>query len=415
MIIKLYRQIMGRTLYKNSLYLMLNSGMLAFSGFLFWLVAARIYNPYEIGIATTLFSAILMISGISMLGLNSGLLRYIPKSNSFDKRCNSSIIIISIGSIFFAGIYLILLPFISQDLLFVRENVFLIALFTLFTITNGINEIIDSIFLALKKTVHIVQKNVSSSIVKLVLPLVLISFGAFGIVSSLFISVGIGLLIGFVLLYKTTPYQFTFRFSKSDVSDMATYSFGTFLSGQISNIPMYLLPILITAKLSVTQTAYYFIAASIANFMFFIPKVVTQNLLVEASHDEKKLKSHLMHSAIIIFSNLLPLTIGILFFGHYILSLFGKTYSQEGFHLLQLLTGASLLGSINALFGTILAVKKQVKVLILTNAVYSITMLLATYMFLSKGIVYVGYATIFAQILLVVVNAGILQYKKYTL
>src|SRR6185369_10617358 len=148
MIKKFYTQIMGRTLYKNSLYLMINSAVLAFSGFLFWLLVARIYSPQEVGIATTLFSAILMISGISTLGLNAGLLRFIPKSKSFHKRLNSSIILATGAGIILASIYITILPLISYDLVFIRGNVFIIFAFIMFTFFSGVNELLDSVFIA---------------------------------------------------------------------------------------------------------------------------------------------------------------------------------------------------------------------------------------------------------------------------
>ncbi len=404
---------MDRALYKNSFYLMINTGVLAISGFVFWLLVARVYTPHEIGIATTLFSAILMISGISIFGLNAGLLRYIPKSKSFHKRFNSSIILVSVWGSILSGIYLAILPLISHDLTFIRSNSFFIVSFILFTIISTISELLESVFLALKKTPYILQKNGIFSILKLVLPFLFISLGAYGIISSIFISSAFAVFIGFILLYKETSYRFHPQFSAKDISDMATYSFGSFISAQMSNLPLYLLPIIITAKLSVIQTAYYFIAASIASFLYVIPKIVTQNLLVEGSHDEKNVKSHILHSGIIIFSLFIPLAFGIIFFGQYILSLFGKNYSQEGFMLLRLLTVSSFFACFNAVFGTIYAIKKQVKLLILANTTYSAILLLYAFYFLPNGLITIGYASIIAQIVVLIVNSGIITYKKY--
>lgn len=403
---------MGRTLYKNSLYLMINSAVLAFSGFLFWLLVARIYSPQEIGIATTLFSAILMISGISTLGLNAGLLRYIPTAKSFQKRFNSSIILTILAASILASIYIIILPMISQDLVFIRTNIFIILAFISFTIISGISELLESVFLALKKTSHILQKNITFSLLKLFLPFFLISFGAFGIVTTIFVSLAIAVLLGFAILYKKTSYRFQLQFSKNDINDMTTYSFGSFVSAQVSNIPMYILPILITAKLSVVQTAYYFIAASIASFLFFIPKVVTQNLLVEGAHDEKNLRSHIFHSAVIIFSLFVPLGIGVIFFGQNILTLFGKSYTQEGFTLLQLLTIAAFFGCINTMYATLFAIKKNVRLLILTNVIYSGVLLTYVLFSLSKGIISIGYASIAAQLVVLVVNFILVKFRK---
>lgn len=412
MLKKWYTYVNGKTLYTNSLNLMINTGVLSISGFLFWLLAARLYTPNEIGIATTLFSAILMISGISTFGLNAGLLRYIPQSKSFEKRFNSSIILASILSLVFAFLYLVFLPFFSPNLVFIRSGAGIILSFFLFTIVATVNELLESVFLALKKTTSILQKTISYSVIKLVFPFFLISFGAYGIVLSIFVSMTIALFIGFAMLYSITQYRFKSQFSKHDISDMATYSFGSFISAQISNIPIYVLPILITAKISAAQTAFYFIAASIANFLFIIPKVVTQNLLVESSHDEKHMKSHVFHTSIIIISLFVPLSLFIIFFGQTILTFFGNSYSNEGFALLRLLTVAALFGCINTIYGTIFAVKKQVKLLVTTNALYSGIVLFGTFFYLAQGIISIGYVSIVAQIVLLFVNINLFRSKN---
>jgi O-antigen/teichoic acid export membrane protein len=61
---------------------MLNSAISAFFGLLFWIVAARTMPAKEIGLATAAISAAGLIIGLSKVGLDAGLIRYLPESKN---------------------------------------------------------------------------------------------------------------------------------------------------------------------------------------------------------------------------------------------------------------------------------------------------------------------------------------------
>ena len=52
--IKLFKKIMSDSLYKNSIYLMVSTGIMAVFGFVFWMIASRLYSTVDIGLGTTI-------------------------------------------------------------------------------------------------------------------------------------------------------------------------------------------------------------------------------------------------------------------------------------------------------------------------------------------------------------------------
>src|SRR5437773_4097092 len=74
--LKITKFLQENTLYKNSLYVMASNMVLIGSGFLFWIIAARLYGAAQIGIATSLYSLLTLLSTLSLLGFNSGLMRF---------------------------------------------------------------------------------------------------------------------------------------------------------------------------------------------------------------------------------------------------------------------------------------------------------------------------------------------------
>jgi len=168
---------------------------MAFFGFFFWIINARLYSAEQIGIATTLISIVTLISSFSLLGLNSGIVRYLPTSEQKNQKINTSFTLVALASSLLTLIFLFFINIFSPKLLFVRENIFFAILFILFIVFSSLNTISDNVFVAYRSSKYILIKNTASSIIKLVLPILLISLGAYGI----FMSVGISIAIAFVL------------------------------------------------------------------------------------------------------------------------------------------------------------------------------------------------------------------------
>ena len=74
------RQHLGNPLYRNSLYLISNSTILALTGFVFWTLAARLYPVDSVGLASAAISAMGVLSLLATLGLDYALLRFLPDS-----------------------------------------------------------------------------------------------------------------------------------------------------------------------------------------------------------------------------------------------------------------------------------------------------------------------------------------------
>jgi len=71
-------------LYKNSFFLMATGGLGGVLGFVFWIVAARFYTPSEVGIASALIAAMMLLGTFSRLGFDIGIIRFLSAEE--DKR-----------------------------------------------------------------------------------------------------------------------------------------------------------------------------------------------------------------------------------------------------------------------------------------------------------------------------------------
>jgi len=396
---KFYKHFANDSLYKNSIYLMLSTAVMAFFGFFFWIINARLFKPEQVGIATTLISVLTLISTFSILGLGNSLIKYLPTSDRKNKKINTSFTIVGLTSVLIAIIYLLFLNIFSPKLLFVRENILFLILFILFAVFSSLNILSENVFIAYRSAKYVLLKNTILSFFKLALPVLLIGFGAYGI----FMSVGIATIIafGFGLLFLILKFNYLLKpiINKDIFKRMATFSFGNYIAGFMGNLPTMLLPIIILNNLGAKFSAYFYMAMTIANLLYIIPSAISQSLFAEGSYVGTELKKHLAKAVRINFIILIPVIIIFFFWGNYILSAFGKNYSSEAFRLLQLMTISSIFISINSILTSVLMVKNKIKELISIGLFSAILTLYLCYLFIGMGLLGIGIAWIISQII----------------
>ena len=393
-IFKFYSLLANDSLYRNSLYLMSGTVVMALLGFFFWIINAKLFNPDQVGIATTLISVVVLISSFSLLGLNNGIVRYLPTSERKNQKINTSFTIVASVSTLIALIYLISIKIFSPELLFVRENIFLATLFVLFIVFSSLNIISENVFIAYRSSKYILIKNIIFSFVKLVLPIFLISLGAYGI----FLSVGIATVISFMvsLIFLIVKFNYLIKptISKEVVRQMTKFSLGNYMGVFIGGLPAMVLPIMILNNLGAKFSAYFYMDLMIANLLYIIPLAVSQSLFAEGSYGEIGLKTNLKKAVKIISLILVPAIILIFIFGEYILLAFGKEYSREGFIFLRILSISAIFLSINYIGNSIFYIKHKIKLIIIVNFICTSIILSLSSLLIHQSLLGIGIAWI---------------------
>jgi exosortase/archaeosortase family protein len=391
-----YNQIMSDSLYRNSVYLMMSTLIMSILGFVFWMIGARLFTIEQVGLATTIISAMSLITSFSLLGLNTGLIRYLPTAENKDKKINTSFALVAIITIMISSLFLIYIRTFSPKLVFVHDNIILAFVFIFFMVFSSFSSLIDSVFIAYRSTKFILLKNTIFSSLKILLLFAFVWLGAYGIFTSWMISMIMGFLVVFIILIIKFNYKPKFAFYDSIIKKIGKYSFGNYVAGFFGNLSTLILPLLILNKLGAENSAYYYIAMMIASLLFIIPSATSNSLFAEGSYNEKEIKIQIKKSIKIIALLLIPGILITIFLGKYILLLFGHEYSSEGFRFLQLLALSGIFMGINSIFGTLLRVKKKIKSLIVISIFNAVLILGLSYLFMSNnlGLLGIGYAWI---------------------
>jgi O-antigen/teichoic acid export membrane protein len=391
-------------LYRNSIAFVLNSFLSSFFGLLFWIIAARLMPTSEVGISAVVISAGTMITYFSRLGMDTGLMRFLPMSKDRNIVFNTVLMLTLFLSISISLAYLAGLDLFSPAQRFLRES-WLPLVFLCYVAFVAIVGIQNAAIAALRRADLMLVQN---SILGIRIPLLffMAAMGFTGIMFSFNIAYMVAFIAGIAILYKH-GIGFKPGIRLSSIKESFRFSFGSNIADIWAILPGTVLPIIIINNLGTSQAAYYFIASSIASVLFTIPNAVSASLLVEGSHD-LPLRENTIKSIKLTLLIMLPLVLAIILFGKDILSVFGSEYPRYSQEILILMVLSSLFTIIPSIY---IAIKKVQKEILMVNYVLfasSLLVITAGYLLvLDLGILGVGYAFLMTNILVCLMVVGL--------
>lgn len=396
------------SLYRNAIYLMINSAALALTGFFFWMAAARLYPTEAVGLASAAIAAIGLLALLSTLGLNYGLIRFLPGSGERARdMINSCFTVAGLISIALAFIFLAGLGIWSPALLLIREHPVFFAAFILFAFAATLQTFTTHAFIAERKAGFALAQGLVSGLLRFIPLVILVAlFQTFGIFASWGIAVSIAGATAIVLFlpqvqkgYRPFP-----SVRKKVVNEMLHFSLTNYVANIFWMIPQFVLPLVVVNLLGAEQNAYFYIGWGVAGILFMVPTATSFSLFAEGSYDEEKLNYEMKRSLKLILVLLVPAIIILLLLGDKILLLFGKAYSENATKLLWILAVSALPLSLNYIYFGIKRVEKRMKSVIGLTAFIAIATLGMSYFLLPQmGILGAGVAWLTSQSLVAVV------------
>ena len=390
-------------LYSNALYLIIKSGVTSFLGFFFWIVVARFYTQAVVGFSSAVLSAINLLTIISLVGLNTLLVRRLPGTGEPSRLINTCLTISGGISVLVAVIFIAGIDFWSPAIVFISEHIIFAVAFVSFTLLSTLAALIDTSFVALRRAGFTLYRDTIFSLLKIPLPILFLPFLlTFGIVSSWGIALCISLLISFFIFlpriqsgYRPIP-----GLKLHLIRDLGHYTTGNYLANLFTAAPGFILPLMVVNSLGAEINAFFYIPWTIAGAIFSIPIAISSSLFAESSHFEEQMRENVIRSVKFSLALLIPAVILLVLAGKWVLLAFGESYSANGLLLLQVMAISSLPLSINSIYTSVLRVTYRTKELVAFRGLMSAGALLASYLAMSViGIIGVGYGWLGIQTL----------------
>jgi O-antigen/teichoic acid export membrane protein len=396
-------------LYRNSLFIMSNTGLVTLFNYLFWLLANKVTSSEHIGLATTAISSAAMIVAISRLGMDDSITRFLPQSKDSVGFLNALILIMLLMTVMMIAGFLVWLPHISPALLFIKKWQYALLFIILIFLTSICN--MQGTALVAIRRADLALLEYTILFLRIPLLFVMGTLGVFGIFLATDITYLVMLIVGIILMYRMGIAR-DLHIDLGQARKTIKYSLSNYMASILYTAPTTLIPILIVNVIGARQQAYFYVAYSIAAFLFLVPDAIVASMFVEGSH-ERPLKDTAYRSLRLALMILVPMVLATAFFGDDILLLFSHEYLAAAYQLLLLLAISSLFYAVIEVCFTVMQVRKNLVMLnFIRLSVAGLTLGLGYVLMQKIGLIGIGYAWLLSCVIVSVIAGGIMLSKK---
>ena len=363
--------ILDHSLLRNSVLIMIATGLSAGLGYLFWLVVAHSFSASEVGVAAALITAMMLIAAIAELGTTRSLIQRLPRlvDDRARARTLSASALTGVAGGFAIALVaaLLVLPNVAPELEIVESTPWHALLFAAGVALWGLGQIADHVFIAEREAGKMMLRNLvlDGGKIPIVIALgALFGYGALEIYGAWVAALALSLGFAYALLFPrlTRRIRLARRGVVAELRALRSMFAWNYVITLASVLPSFLLPILVLARLGAEANAYFYVTWLVGGLFFMISMSVSQALFAEGSSDPAQLPQTTRSAAKILGSLDLPLMAAFGLLGGWVLGLFGAGYESEGHTLLLLLTASAPFDATVGIFVARLRAEERLRV-----------------------------------------------------
>lgn len=322
---------------------------------------------------------------------------------------SSVFIVVGAASVLIALLFVIFLPNLFPAVNFLRQNYLILLAFLCFVPLSAINSLSDSIFTALRAPHLILIVNSLMSLLKLLLPFIFVALGAWGIVSGVTGSIVAAMILSIFLIKSKFGLSLSLTVNLKILKRISYVSISNYFANILSGLPSLVLPLIVLNKLGAQESAYFYMPTMIITVLNTIPRSITQSLLTECAYQENNVKQLFTKSIKTTVSLFIPAILVLILLGNYILLIFGKEFSSEGFRYLQWVAAGSLFGVVGYFSSVYINIRHEGYKIVLINLFSASVIVALSLLFVEQGITGLGIASFISQVLIALFNLIIVK------
>jgi O-antigen/teichoic acid export membrane protein len=391
-------------LHRNGYALLFGSGTTSVLGLAYWVLAARLYPAETVGLNSALLAAMMFLSGLGQLGINSTLIRFIPRAGRASGRfilityglATGIAVLASLVFYFGAAWWAPALSFVAAGSIWRWSFLAAVIVWCLFALQ-------DNVLTGLRQATWVPVENTLFSFVKILLLLIFVrSSPAFGILLSwvlpaVLLIPPVNLLIFGRMLgaHAANPPPGGESMASAHI---LRFGAGNFLGSLFFVVYSTLLPVMVTNQVSPSANAYFYLPWTVASSIQLIGLSLAASLVVESALDRSLLRAHARRVLVSSFALLLPTVLVIFVSAPYLLQVYGAAYAAAGTLLLRLLMVAAIPSNLVAVAIGIMRARNRNRQIVLSQGILCAIALGLSYILLPRaGITGVGAAWLVAQ------------------
>lgn len=388
--------------------LILSSAMTSLLGFLFWAIAARSYDPATVGTATALIAAMAFLATVSTLGLRSVLVRYLPTAEQPAVLIRNSYLACSATAAAAAVVFLVGQPIWAAELGMLRTGWLNGVAFVLATTCWMIFVLQDNVLTGLHRAELVPAANAAYALMRIGVLLAATGAGVWGIFAAHTVPAAVTILVVNVLIWRKLAGRPIGQTATDTwrVGGFVRFAAGEHTASMVWLATSELLPLVVLATAGASDSAYYYLAFTIAYTFYLITANVGSAFVAEAARDHRRVEElarrALRHALLLV----IPAVAVGLAVAPVVLGLLGPDYRREATDLLRLLMLSAIPQVVVGIAISTARVRRRISVVVaiylsIAVLVFSGTALaLRTGGLAEVGLVWLGTQTLLGAILL---------------
>lgn len=358
---------------RNSLAIMVSTMLTSVLGYVFWMIAARLFDRDANGTAAATTSAIQATVLIASIGAAAALVEWLPRCTSaaeWRQRVTTGLVTAVITALA-GGLLVVGVLGVGTSALPQLGTPLGAVLFCVACVSFSVGLVLDYVAVSEHRGSVLLGRNVVLCGLRIPIVFMPIAFitGADSILLAWTVSAALSLV--------WAASRFGSRDGRSLVPDFTNLvarlrEMGTSLVGQhlitvTAMLAGYLLPVIVYARLSATDNAYFYITWMLGSVFFIISPAVSAALFIEGATVGSDVRL-LARKCILVVGALLAVPVIVyLAGGRLILSLFGPDYVVHGYTLLLLLTVSAVPDAVTNVAVAVLRVSGRMGLALLLN------------------------------------------------
>jgi O-antigen/teichoic acid export membrane protein len=327
--------------HRDGLALVLSSAISSGVGLLYWVVAARLFDPYTVGVNTTLISTMTLLGVAAQLNLGTALLRFIPVAGRSTRSLVAACYLVgattagATGAVFALGA-----GWWAPGLLEAVGPGQLIAFFALSTPVWAVFVMQDYVLTAIKRATLVPLENLVFALLKLgllALGAVVAFYGAIAV--SWALATAIIVLVVSVWLVRVLPARGAAAPTVQEAVRARTivgFVSADWAGGLFTLAVEFGLPLLVLVSLGADSAATYGVAWAVAYGLYLVSHGMGQSMVAHVSATPERLDAAYRSMITKSLTLLVPAVLVIVPGAGLILSIFGAHYAATGTTLLAL-------------------------------------------------------------------------------
>lgn len=337
------RAAVGRRLLSNSLGLFGGKVASLATGFLFWLLAARVAEAREVGLAAGIVAAMMLATQLAVAGTGYSVILERPRhAGDLPRLLDGAFTLVVVTAVAAALTALLVLGLGSDQLGEVATDVVFALLFVAMVVLGTVTILLDHVSVALERGSHVVVRNVASGAVT-ALPLAAAllldrSLGARELFLLWVVGGIVACLVGFLQVSRVLPrYRYRPRLAPPLAARLLRVGLPNHALTLVERTPNLLLPVIVTEVLSPEQNAYWYVSWMIAWAALYVPVSVGISLLAQVAQDVVVRAAGVRRGLRTGLGLAVPVALAVGLTGPWVLELMGRGYAAAGTAPLRIL------------------------------------------------------------------------------